>query len=127
VGVYTALTARDPENPLLNFRLADALLRSGHPREAVAHYQRVVASRPRSADPFVGLATAFAQTNRMEQARETLERALDVDPRNGQVHYNLGEIARARGDLSAARTSYQAALADPVTRDRASARLDAIR
>jgi Flp pilus assembly protein TadD len=86
-----------------------------------------VAAGPFSADPFVGLATAYAETGRLEQAREVLERALAVDPRSGQVHYNLGEIERARGDRAAARARYQAALADPLTRSRAAERLEALR
>ena len=52
--------------------------------------------------------------------------ALAVDPANGQVHYNLGEVARVKGDVETARREYTAALADPVTRDRAQARLEAL-
>ena len=32
---YADLARRDPENPLVNFRLADALLRAGRTREAM--------------------------------------------------------------------------------------------
>jgi Flp pilus assembly protein TadD len=46
-----------------------------------------------------------------------------VDPANGQVHYNLGEIARVKGDPETARREYTSALADPATRERAQARL----
>jgi Flp pilus assembly protein TadD len=124
---YRAIAAKDPDNPLVNFRLADALLRSGRPREAIPLFRRVVAGEPRTADPFVGLAAAYADIERLDEAGRVLEAALAVDPRNGQVRYNLGEIARARGDRARARGFYESALDDPVTRERAQARLDALR
>lgn len=124
---YRAIAALDPLNPLVNFRLADALLRAGQAREAADYFEKVIASGPRTADAYVGLATAYADLGRLDEAEKTLRLALDVDPANGQVRYNLGEIARIRGDIPRARASYEAALADPVTRDRARARLDALR
>ncbi len=127
VRTYREIRALDPENPLVNFRLADALLRTGRAGEAVPLFARVVEGGPRSADPFVGLATAYAQTGRLPEAQRVLERALAVDPASGQVRYNLGEIARSRGDRSGARAHYEAALRDPVTRERARARLEALR
>jgi tetratricopeptide (TPR) repeat protein len=126
VAAYRELAALDPDNPLVNFRLADALLRSGHPREAVPYYQKVVAAGPHGADAHVGLATAYAALDRIEDARRVLEQALAIDPANGQVQYNLGEIARVRGQRQEARERYEHALADPVTRARAQARLQSL-
>jgi choline-sulfatase len=120
---YAEIAALDPENPLVLFRLADALLRAGRAREAVAPFRLVVARNPRTADPFVGLATALAQLERLDEAEAVLRQALVVAPADGQAHYNLGEIARVRGDHAAARAAYEQALADPVTHERAQARL----
>jgi choline-sulfatase len=120
---YRTLLASDPQNPLLNLRLADALLRSGKARLSLPYFARVVASGPRSADAHVGYATALAQLNRLSEARRVLEQALGVEPGHGQVHYNLGEIARVEGRLGDARLAFEKALADPVTKERARARL----
>jgi len=119
---YRALVAADPENPLLNMRLADALLRSGQPEPSLAFFARVVGAGPITVDPYVGYATALAQLNRLKDARRVLEQGLLVDPSSGQVHYNLGEIARAEGRLDDARREYEAALSDPLTAARARAR-----
>ena len=127
VRAYKEIAALDPPNPLVNFRLADALLRAGRARESVAYYKKVVAAGPHTADPFVGLATAYAEMGRLDEARTALEQGLAADPRSGQAQYNLGEIARVRGDRDQARTRYRAALEDPATRDRAQARLDELR
>jgi Flp pilus assembly protein TadD len=59
----------------------------------------------------------------VDEARAALEQALRVDPSSGQAHFNLGELARVRGDVAGARFHYEAALADPLTRERAQARL----
>ncbi len=120
---YRELVALDPENPLLNLRLADALLRSGQPEASLASFARVVGAGAISADPYVGYATALAQLDRLKEARRVLEQGLLVDPASGQIHYNLGEIARVEGRLADARREYEAARADPVTADRARARL----
>jgi arylsulfatase A-like enzyme len=124
---YREIAALDPANPLVNFRLADALLRAGHPRESLAYYRKVLAAGARTAEPFVGLASAYAEMGRLDQARTVLEQGVALDPRNGQAQYNLGEIARVAGDRDRARSRYRAALEDPVTRDRAQARLDELR
>ena len=124
---YRALEALDPENPLLNLRLADALLRSGQPEPSLPFFARVVKAGPITADPHIGYATAFAQLNRLKEARRVLEQGLLVDPSNGQIHYNLGEIARVEGRFDEARREYQAAQADPVTAERARIRLSETR
>jgi choline-sulfatase len=120
---YRPLARRDPANPLVNLRLADALLRAGRPDESVRYYEKVIAGEPRTADAFVGLASAHAERGRLDRARAVLLEGLAVDPANGQVRYNLAEVARVRGDLVTARREYTAALDDPVTRERAQARL----
>jgi choline-sulfatase len=124
--VYRDIAARDPENPLVNLRLADALLRAGRARESIAPFRKVVVGEPRTVDAHVGLATAYAQLERWEDARRVLEAALKIDPGSGQVQFNLGELARTSGDLKAARSHYEAALKDPVTAGRARERLDSI-
>ena len=125
-AAYRPIAQRDPANPLVNLRLADALLRAGRADDAVPYYRKVIAGRPLTADAFVGLASAHADRGRLDEARAVLVEALAVDPANGQVHYNLGEVARVKGDIDTARREYTAALADPVTHDRAQARLEAL-
>jgi len=122
-AAYRAIAALDPDVPVVNFRLADALLLSGRAGEAIPYYRKVIAASPRTADPFVGLATAHAGLGRLDEAARALREGLRIDPASGQAHFNLGEIARVRGDRLAARDAYQAAVADPVTRERAKARL----
>ena len=88
--------------------------------DAVPYYRKVIAGQPRTADPFVGLASAHAERGRLDERAACCSRALAVDPASGQVHYNLGEVARVQGDVeTAARAAYKSALDDPVTRERA--------
>jgi choline-sulfatase len=126
VRAYREIAALDPGNPLVNFRLADALLRAGRTSESIPSFRKVVASGPTSPDPYVGLATALAQEGRLAEARRALEKALELAPGHGQAHYNLGEIARVQGDLAAARRAYEAARADADVRARAEARLQSL-
>jgi choline-sulfatase len=124
---YEAIARRDPDNPLVNFRLADALLRSGQAARALPYFDKVARGGPRTADPLVGLATAYASLGRLDDAGRALARALEIDPASGQAHYNVGEIARANGDRAAARAAYEKAMTDETTRERAKARLAELR
>jgi choline-sulfatase len=124
--VYRDIATRDPDNPLVNLRLADAFLRAGRPRESIAPFRRVVAGGPRTVDAHVGLATAYAELGRMGDARNVLEEALRIDPGSGQVQFNLGELSRAAGQVAAARSRYEAALRDPVTAARSQDRLKSL-
>ena len=67
------------------------------------YYRKVIAGQPRTADAFVGLASAHAERGRLDEARQVLLEALAVDPASGQVHYNLAEVARVKGDVETAR------------------------
>ena len=127
IHAYRALVVLDPENPLLNLRLADALLRSGQAQASLIPFARVVKAAPLTADPFVGYATALAQLGRLKDARRILEQGALVDPSSGQIHYNLGEIARVEERLDDARREYGLALADPVAGERARLRLTELR
>jgi arylsulfatase A-like enzyme len=124
--VYADIARLDPDNPLVNLRLADALLRGGRARDAIAPFRKVVAGGPTTVDAHVGLATTYAQLGRMGEARAVLEAALRIDAANGQVQFNLGELSRAAGDVAEARRRYEAARADPITASRAEERLRAL-
>ena len=123
VAAYRRLAGLDPDNPLLNLRLADALLRSGDAKGAVPYFRRVTRAQPRTADAFVGLATALVNLGRMKESKEALLDGLRVDPTSGQAQFNLGELARLAGDEAEARRRYQAALDDESTRAAAQSRL----
>ncbi len=127
IRTYRELVAADPPNPLLNFRLADLLLKAGQAAAAVPHFRKVVDGAPRTAEAHVGLATAHAELGQLKEAERVLREGLALRPSDGQVNFNLGEIARVQRDRQAARRYYDAALADPKTRDRAQARLEALR
>jgi arylsulfatase A-like enzyme len=125
--VYASIQALDPPNPLVNLRLADALLRAGQARAALPAYRRVLAAGPRTADAFVGLASAWLALGRLDEAEQALRQGLLVTPRDGQLNYNLGELARARGQRDEARARYAVALEDAVTSARAARQLQALR
>ena len=115
---YRRLVRLDPDNPLLNLRLADALLRAGREKESLAYFRRVIRAGPRTTDAFVGLATALANLGQLDESRQALMEALELDPKSGQAHFNLGELARLAGRDDEARRHYEAALDDEATRTR---------
>ena len=73
----------------------------------------------------IGLATAYAQLDRLDDARGALERASPWSRANGQAHYNWASSRGRAVTRKAARAAYEARAQDPVTHDRAAARLQA--
>jgi serine/threonine-protein kinase len=72
-----------------NLTLGDAHVRIKQPGEAIQYYQAVTALRP---DLFLGynqLGMALLQTGRFEEAIESLQKAIHIDPRPGPAHLGL--------------------------------------
>ena len=124
IAAYTQIARRDPDNPLVSFRLADALLRAGRTREAVALFRRVVAIGPalgrslRRARHRARAARASSTTRSTRSSRRS-----SWTPRAARPTSTWARSPALQGDAAAARSHYDAARADPVTRQRAEARL----
>ena len=117
----------DPDVPVVNFRLADALLRSGRAAEAIPYYRKVHGGRAAHRRP---VRRAWPP-RRPSWAGWTRRRACSPrpcasSPRAGRPTSTWAR-SRACGATAPRRAArYEAALADPVTRERAQARLAAL-
>lgn len=103
----------------------DQLLRTstapGNALKARAAYQEAIASDPKSARAWTGLALAHLsevqsrQTTDPEQqtalAADAIQRAFSIDPDYAVAHYALGHLRVVRGDPAGALASYERVLA----------------
>lgn len=114
-----ALFAENPEDPLIRQKLAEALneagsslLRSGDRERARALFARAVEigvpSEQLIADGNLGLLSFEANDD--VTAEEAWTRALRLNARNPDLHYNLGQLYYRRGDAARAESSYREAL-----------------
>jgi predicted Zn-dependent protease len=73
---FAAAVARQPDNELFRFSLAQALVAEGRGAEAVGHYEFCVAQKAAWMMPRVLLGQLLVRLGRREEARRQLEDAL---------------------------------------------------
>ena len=73
---FANLLAKQPENELFRFSLAQALEAGGRVTDAIAHYERCVASKTDWMMPRIVLGKLLLRQNQTEAARPLLEAAL---------------------------------------------------
>jgi Flp pilus assembly protein TadD len=70
--------------------------------ESARAFQRVVEMRPDYADAYTNVAIADSQWERFDDARASLEKALQLAPHNARALYYLALVERIQGHLDAA-------------------------
>jgi Tfp pilus assembly protein PilF len=99
-----------PQHYEIRVMLANAHLKSGAMREALAEFNEITRRFPDRSDAWNNLAGILSALGHADQALRAVERSLACDPRNAQALLNLGEITKALGDWTAARAAYEFAL-----------------
>jgi Flp pilus assembly protein TadD len=116
----------EPNQPRWAYLCGEGLLQTD-PETALAALGRAVALCDRTnADdvaPRLRLAEGLLARGRTAEAEGVLRRALELDPDNPAVQFNLGLAAAARDDFQAARDHLTHCRSSPLTRQRACARL----
>lgn len=98
VAQFEALVARQPENELFRFSLAQALLAAAHPAEAEPHLRYCVEKKSDWMIPRILLGKHLLATGREAEARPLLEAALqlaidqDHDDPAAELRALLGKI-----------------------------------
>jgi choline-sulfatase len=114
IATLQAILRDDPGNPQAHLRLGYAELANGRCAQAEPHFRAAIEGELPSADAALGLADCRMRANDAVGAQRALELARRVEPGNPVVDANLGLIALARDDSSAAIQLLQSALArDP--------------
>jgi Flp pilus assembly protein TadD len=86
-----------------HYNLAQALTAAGRHREAGASLERVLAKHPGDVDARVALGRALLAQGLFDRAEDEFAEALRRNPASADALYELGTLARRRGDLVAAR------------------------
>ena len=78
VAQFEALVARQPENELFRFSLAQALLAAARPAAAEPHLRSCIEKKPDRTIPRILLGKHLLATGRQAEARPLLEAALQL-------------------------------------------------
>ena len=79
--------------------------------DAVAAYQRALASVPDSTYTHAALASAYVNMHRYTEALDAYKVAVALDPNDEMIHHQLGNVYSKRGERSAAIEHQQRAIA----------------
>jgi tetratricopeptide (TPR) repeat protein len=90
--------AADPENTFVRYGLAMELQNTGKAAEAWAHFDHLLTHHPDYAAAYFQAAMLLIKLNRQVEARNVLERGIDVTGRQGNAHAQ-GELRAALDDL----------------------------
>ena len=82
--------------------------------DAIAAYQRAIASAPNSAYTHAALGSAYANTHRYTEALDAYKIAVALDANDKMIHHQLGNVYSKRGEHAAAiRHQLQAIALEP--------------
>jgi tetratricopeptide (TPR) repeat protein len=92
------------------FALAETLQLSGAGGYAEAERLLLPLANANNTDALLALSRLYRANSNTDAARDVLERAARVAPRNAEVAYNLGQLLEAKGDTAGAEAQYKIAL-----------------
>lgn len=117
-----------PESAAANAALAGHLYRTGHAREAVAHYERALWLRPGDLAALLGLARTLADSADLAGAQRRLDELLAIDPNHVEGLVERGRVALRQRKADEALVSLDRAVAAaPWHRDAHALRLLALK
>lgn len=89
------LDEKDPETYAL---IANQDFKKGKKKSAIEWLKMGVRRNPTSATAFRNLARGYRRIGDLEKAKEAYERALALDPKNGQLRFEYARLLRKMGD-----------------------------
>ena len=115
---FVAATEMNPRDPSAYMAIGTYDQQHGDVRQAIAEYQKTIALTDDAvrknlwlrSTTFARIASAYRQLGEFEQARTNFQKALEIDPRDGQVWLALGIVTAQAGDANAAVEAYRRAV-----------------
>ncbi len=103
---FLAIAREDPNDPQVHLHLGSTYVGLGRLDDAHGELVRCLSLDPRNERGLAELGRLLALQGRLDEAVETLQKAVAANPEFAEPHYYLAGIHRARGDLerSAAET-----------------------
>ena len=95
-------SATDSDIPAAYYGLGLAYTGLEKFEDAIAAYQRAIASAPDSAYTHAALGSAYANTHRYAEALEAYKTAVALDSDDKMIHHQLGNVYSKRGEHAAA-------------------------
>lgn len=110
VGLFESYTVYRPENPWGHYMLGLSAWKSGDQERALGAFDEALRLDPEHVKSLINSSRVLIETDRPADARERLERAVEIDPESGAGYRLLGLALAELGEAGAAEESYHNAL-----------------
>ncbi|MFN8619086.1 MAG: tetratricopeptide repeat protein, partial [Dehalococcoidia bacterium] len=101
-GEYRAALRLAPNDASMKFRLAGMSATSGHVKEAIGLAREALVANPRAASWYYWLATYLSAAGRLDEAREAIDTAIELQPGANGYRQQLAIIEILQGNADAA-------------------------
>ena len=102
IAEYRAAAALRPDEPEIQFELANALWVSGQFADAIAAYREAIRLRPDYADALLNCGIALANSGRRGEAHDVWQAVLELNPNDIDALNNLASLCRSAGKIGQA-------------------------
>ena len=102
VAALTRAVSLNPSSITLQQAAARALIADGRYADAYAHYQKMLERFPRDPDALTNYALLAARLGHPEEAIDSWQKSVDINPNQPNVHLYLAEAFDQRGEPAAA-------------------------
>lgn len=100
----------NPERMWLRFNRGVALTMMGNAQDAVSEFRLVVEDQPEWVPGWTQLGHVYMGLHQWDQASKVFQRAVELDPGSGNLHYVLGRALLEQGRLSEAEQAFHHAV-----------------
>ncbi|MEX0879912.1 MAG: tetratricopeptide repeat protein [Thermoanaerobaculia bacterium] len=109
---------------LLTQRMAQVLLRDGHPVDAEKAFRDALKEEPKNPEVLDGLGVSLVMQGRYQEALPPLQKAVQAAPENGSYRNNMGVAQMELGQFAEAEQAFAAAERSANSDDRISAAIN---
>ncbi len=88
-------------------QLADTYQMMGRHKEAIRTYRKLIKVAPEEISGYLGLSRAYCAIENFTAAGPALEKALELDPNNAELHYQYATLLAQEGELETAYSHYK--------------------
>jgi Flp pilus assembly protein TadD/4-amino-4-deoxy-L-arabinose transferase-like glycosyltransferase len=107
---YVTSLQLNPDQPEVQYNLANVLMVQDKLDEAIVHYNEALLLKPDYLEAHSNLAKALARQGKLEEAIEHWQKLVQINPQEAMLHSNLGTAYSLLGQLDKAVLHWQEAL-----------------
>ena len=107
VRLLTTAVQLDPNNPVFQFELGSSLRLASDFTGALAHYQAAARLKPDFEEALVNVGGMLLDLEHLDEAQQTLQQLVSVNPGSLSGHYNLANAHLAMGHPELAIAEYE--------------------